>query len=533
MTNNSLVFIYCRVSTSRQAEQGNGLGAQAQRCTSKVKEWGFQIAKIYHEEGVSGATSAFKRPQMSKMFEDIRKTKKSNPKASIIVLCDEFSRLARDVEVHFAINTIITKDLKAELRFVSNDFDNSPTGKLLRLLYSGIAQMERDINAERVIQRMNACNARGNYVHGRAKIGYFYDHIGSESGKVQTPHPTNAPIVAEAMNLYAVGSLTSHKEVKEYLEVNRIVYEEGKRKGAVRKLHLSTVRTLLKNAWFYAGFIPGALPNKSSLCFGNHKPLITVEAYEAIELRLGIRNQIYHKASKDEYPLKGWLRCGHCGHLMTSNGQGSRGKNGKSYLYYQCHHKKCSHYKKGIPPSVVHSDFEKHLFRYRCPDDLYAQCKDEVLKLWRQRIGEHKMRLTTHKMRLRDIEHRLNQATHTLIAATEDYVRESVKKVMSELTTEKSKLEAIVSQKPENDYDVEGLVERLGWLLSAPEILWRKANLQDKRIIQNLLVPNESNYTSWGGFRKPQDPLESAANEPSEGEKSGMAHPKRFELLAS
>jgi hypothetical protein len=171
--------------------------------------------------------------------------------------------------------------------------------------------------------------------------------------------------------------------------------------------------------------------------------------------------------------------------------------------------------------------------RYRVPDELYAQCKDEVLTLWRKRAGDHKMRLAAYKAQLADIEHKLGQATHALITSTEPYVVDSIKKVMGELTTEKSKLESITSQKFDGEYDVEQLVDRLGWLLTAPETFWRTASLKDKRTIQNLLVPNESCYTSWGGFRKAAHPLESAEKQPFISEKGGLAHPKRVELLTS
>jgi hypothetical protein len=226
--------------------------------------------------------------------------------------------------------------------------------------------------------------------------------------------------------------------------------------------------------------------------------------------RLGNRNSIYQKATAEEYPLKGWIRCGECGHLMTSNGQGSRGRNLRRYHYYYCRNASCKRWKKGNPTKTVHDEFEHLLFRYRCPDDLLTRCEKTVINLWQKKLSDMKLDASAHNARLREIDFEIQKAAKTLVAATEKVVTDSVTRLMAYLSTEKAKLEERLSQKSQSVHEMEMLVWRVNWLLSAPEVLWKKASVMDKRTMLNLLFPDQWVYDSFGNFRKLGDPLESA-----------------------
>lgn len=507
MTKIPHVYVYCRVSSLKQVLSGNGLETQAQRCVEKVKEWGYHLVEIYREEAKSGA--AINRPLIDKMFGDIAKFRKKDKETPVIVLFDEISRFARDTEVLLNLKRRIEVDLKSRVEFASNQVPNTPEGKMILTMQSAMVTWERENNTRRVIQRMRGCYDRGIDIYGRAKMGYYYAPIGNGPGQIQTPHETNSRIISEALKLYASGSMTSVKHVKQYLDGHKITYEEGRYKGHIRTNCLDAVKKMLENAYFYAGFIRDP-ENRHLLKKGKHQPIVSVEVFEAIQKRLGNRNSIYQKATAEEYPLKGWIRCGECGHLMTSNGQGSRGRNLKRYHYYYCRNSKCSRWKKGNPTRTVHDEFERFLFRYRCPDEILTRCEKTVINLWQEKLSSAKMDASTYNVRLREIGFEIQKCAKTLVAATEQVVIDSVTRLMAELSTEKAKLEEHLSRKSQSVHEIEMLVWRVNWLLSAPEVLWKKASVIDKRTMLNLLFPDQWVYDSFGNFRKLGDPLESA-----------------------
>lgn len=500
------VFIYCRVSSKKQVTEGNGLEAQEAACITKAEKMGYTIAGIYKEPGVTGC--AEKRPELDKMFSDITQFRKKTKTARIVVMVDEVGRLARALDVHFALKTRVEQELRGKIEFVKHKFDDSPQGKALEAIYSVFAGLERDVNRERVIEKMRARFEKGVDVYGRAKMGYVFRGIAGEAGNIQTPHRYNAPIIADALKRFAYSELTSVKQVKEYLDANKLIHEQGKRKGELRQNSLTTVKHMLRNAYFYAGFIKNE-KNSFELRQGMHEALIDIETLKRIEDKLGLRSDIYQKASEDQYILKGWVVCDECGQKLTSNGQGSRG-NTKYYHYYYCRNWNCPNKKKGIPPHIMHEDFEVLLMGIRSNPELLEVCEQIVKQLWKERIVKRRRASDKAREKLGYVEQQMDDLVRQLTRLTngeDDFIVVHIKKQLNALNAEKVILEAEANQKAENDYDMEELVWRVNTLFGDPFLLWRRANLDDKRTMLNLLFPEKLRYKRGGGFRKAGNPL--------------------------
>jgi hypothetical protein len=367
------------------------------------------------------------------------------------------------------------------------------------------------VNQVRVIGKMRERFLMGVDTYGRAKLGYHYQPLIAGRGKIQTPHSYNAPIIGEALRQYAYGKLTSAKQVKEYLDAKGIVHEEGKRHGQKRITGLSTVRNMLDNAFFYAGFIKNE-KNGFDLRPGIHQSIIDMDTYEAILERMGKRNNFYQKATELDYPLKGWLHCSECDHALTSNGKGSRGSGRKRYHYYYCRNKDCWTYKKGRPAAHVHQEFEGWLWENKCSPEILKACEAIVVEQWKVRVINKKMRASKAKQELRDVEHRITQCTNQLISHSESYVIDNLKNLLKELTAEKVKLEAQIAQKPENDYDIEELVDRVNWLLGSPLTVWQKGDIHIKRCLLNLLFSSQTHFVKMGNLPKTPRPAGFSGN---------------------
>jgi putative DNA-invertase from lambdoid prophage Rac len=62
------VYAYVRVSTDRQAEEGESLGVQERTITGYAMMHGMTVDRIFVERGVSGAKPIGQRPEGSKLL---------------------------------------------------------------------------------------------------------------------------------------------------------------------------------------------------------------------------------------------------------------------------------------------------------------------------------------------------------------------------------------------------------------------------------------------------------------------------------
>ena len=135
-----------------------------------------------------------------------------------------------------------------------------------------------------------------------------------------------ATIIAEALERYACGHLSTIAELQRHLNANPEI--SGQRKDGTIKI--DTAKALLKRP-IYAGYIDmpdwGIRMQKIV-----HEPLISLTTYQAIQDRLNGRAVAPIRKDTDaEFPLRGFIACVDCGHLMTA--ARSKGRS-RYYPYY-------------------------------------------------------------------------------------------------------------------------------------------------------------------------------------------------------
>src|SRR5262245_54669085 len=154
---------YTRVSTGRQAEKGLSLDEQRRRIEEFAAKEGWALTVIYEERGVSGRKTD--RPALSRMLAE-----RSHFERLIVPKLDRLGRSTADV-----YDTIRQLN-EAKIRLVSLDpqIDTATKeGKLMLALLLGVAEMESDLNSERVRDTAEARVARGrDYGSRRPPYGY-------------------------------------------------------------------------------------------------------------------------------------------------------------------------------------------------------------------------------------------------------------------------------------------------------------------------------------------------------------------------
>jgi len=154
----ALVVQYVRVSTTNQSTQrqkGSGRGLN-----------GFQ--RVYEDKGVSGSVPFTERPQGRVLLEDSRK---GLVREIHVVSVDRLGRNVQDIHRTIGLFTdlgVCVVIEKEGIRTLNNDGTRNHTGDMVLSVMACVAQMEKDIIADRVRQGIAVARAEGKY-SGRKK----------------------------------------------------------------------------------------------------------------------------------------------------------------------------------------------------------------------------------------------------------------------------------------------------------------------------------------------------------------------------
>ena len=145
---------YIRVSTSRQVDEGNGLGSQSARVREYARFRGLDLKSrdIMIDDGVSGGVPLKRRVSGGTLIERVESGRYGHV---IAVKLDRMFRLTTDaIETidHFHANGVAVHFID----FNGQSLDTSnPTGKFFLTMVAAFAEMERGLIAERTKEGMD------------------------------------------------------------------------------------------------------------------------------------------------------------------------------------------------------------------------------------------------------------------------------------------------------------------------------------------------------------------------------------------
>lgn len=246
--NKPLAAIYVRVSTTEQAQQGFSLDAQQESLENYAKAIGYDIYKIYRDEGKS-AKNIQQRPEMVQMLKDAEKRKFS---AIFIHKLDRFSRSLKDL--------ILTIDKLKELGidFVSLQDKietTSASGKLMFHIISAFAEFERNIIGDRTKFGMQR----------KAKEGGFI-----------TKAPKGYKIIDKQL-IPDENSDSIEKIFQEFLDSDISLTQLAKKNN----MTTAGIKKLLQNTTYL-----GKVKFASEESNGNHKPLVSAILFNNVQDKL-------------------------------------------------------------------------------------------------------------------------------------------------------------------------------------------------------------------------------------------------------
>jgi len=155
--------IYARVSTSDQSVEPQLLDLR-----QYARSRGWDIHQEYFDEGVSGTKDS--RPALNQLMNDARK------RHFDIVLVWRFDRFARSTK-HLILSLEEFRHLGIDfVSFQENVDTSSPLGTAIFTIISAVAQLERDIIAERVRAGLRRARKNGSRI-GRPRLEVSQDEV--------------------------------------------------------------------------------------------------------------------------------------------------------------------------------------------------------------------------------------------------------------------------------------------------------------------------------------------------------------------
>ena len=482
--------IYCRVSSPKQVKEGHGLQSQETRCREYAKHKGYEVIEVFKDEGITG--KLLDRPNIQNMLTFLKQHKREH----FVVIIDDISRLARDIETHIKLRSSIA-EAGGKLESPSIEFGEDSDSRLVEHLLASVAAHQREKNTEQVKNRMRA-RALGGYWVFPPPVGYRFA-CKAAHGKIMVPDEPAASILKEALEGFASGRFANQTEFKDFLQ-SKPAFPNKNAKGQV---HMKTVKDILERP-LYAGYI--SIPAWDiKLHPAKHEPLISFETWHVIQKRL--RDEGLAPARKDihkDFPLRGYVTCGCCGKPYTSCW--SKGTGGH-YAYYLCQNKECAERGKSIPKKVIEDEFEKLLAELRPSPELFYTAAEIFSTLWDHRRENSKEEIVFMKQELRRIERKGEQFMDRITESESINLIVAYENKIEKLEEDKLLLNEKIKNcgRPLSSFDdtFRTAIDFLG----NPQKIWAYDNIESKRLVLRLAFSEKLSYHRNEGFRTPAKAL--------------------------
>lgn len=256
--------IYLRVSTMGQDNtdydaDGFSIAAQREACRQKAESLGATVVEEYVDKGESARSAD--RPQLQRMLLRLQQDHDVD-----FVITFKVDRIARNRDDDFAINLAI-RQAGARLVSVSENIDDTPSGKLLHAVMAGVAEFYSANLSHEVSRKMVEKAKRGGTL-SKAPIGYVNvrEHIDGKEIRTVAIDEERAPHVQWAFEAYAAGDYTT-AQLHEALIERGLTSRDGARVG--KPLSRAVVAAMLSKRYYL-----GVVTYKGVEYPGRHEPLV-------------------------------------------------------------------------------------------------------------------------------------------------------------------------------------------------------------------------------------------------------------------
>ncbi|MCE2566443.1 recombinase family protein [Komagataeibacter sp. FNDCF1] len=159
------VYGYARVSTLRQADEGESLAVQNRQIINYAALHGFTLDQVFIERGVSGSTSLSERSEGQLLLKTL--------KPGDCVITPKLDRMFRSaIDALGILDQFKSQDIGLHMIDLGGNVCGDGISKLMFTILSAVAEAERDRIRERIAQVKSDQKHRGRYLGGKIPFGF-------------------------------------------------------------------------------------------------------------------------------------------------------------------------------------------------------------------------------------------------------------------------------------------------------------------------------------------------------------------------
>ena len=316
--------LYPRVSTEDQSRFGHSLDEQECKLKQLCEFKGYEIYKIYREEGVSAKNT--NRPKFQEMIEDMKNGKINK---IIVYKLDRLTRSIQDLE--FICSML--EEYNCELESVAEEINTgNANGKFFIRMLTILAQLEIERTSERTKFGLVGAIKKG-HIPSRAPLGYK-----REDKKLVINH-IEEEVVRRIFNMYLEGE-----------SVCSICQTFNEENVLNRHWATTTVDKLLSNQIYIGNMEYNKRKKENIQLFENVVPAIIDKTTFAMVQKRKEKNLKNYKR-KRTYIFMQKIYCPRCHKIM--GGESSTSHTGDKHIYYKCNNCKKRISEKKIEKSLM------------------------------------------------------------------------------------------------------------------------------------------------------------------------------------
>jgi putative DNA-invertase from lambdoid prophage Rac len=159
------VYGYTRVSTERQADEGESLDVQQRQIGGYAMMKGLEIGRVFVERGVSGSTHLNERPQGAALLAALE--------PSDVVVTAKLDRMFRSaLDALDVLQQLKDRSISLHMVDLGGDVTGNGISKLVFTILSAVAEAERDRIRERVRDVKRDQKERNRFLGGTVPFGW-------------------------------------------------------------------------------------------------------------------------------------------------------------------------------------------------------------------------------------------------------------------------------------------------------------------------------------------------------------------------
>lgn len=454
--NQIVIGVHRRVSTGRQAIEGDSLEMQSELAQKHSQKIGGVIYKYYTEEGLSAKKNGLKdREVMQEIIQDIEE---GNINYLIAYRRDRLFRNQTENMWFWSLlaehDCQIYLTASGETQVNVEELKKAGTTKMMESILAMMAEMESEITSTRVSDTMLSKAQRGEYTGGSIPVGYTRNEEGKfipQAGMKELA-ATIEKLYLQGYGLHSIARFLNGDEVKGLPQLEAPVPKpiEGEKSDVWNHRNINTI---LFNP-FYTGHI--SYESKKNLDVDRVikkvdyiEPIRTIEKQKQLNAFRNRKNEGVKNPRSYNTPflLSGLIFCGECGEKMITQSTQPKGSN-KRFSYYRCPNTTSNYKSKGCTNHGYRKGTLEELIVKATKEKTKKLMSDENLKSIAERADLDKIsyanELQKLEKKINSKERELSNITRMIIKIEnemlqEEYIKEQ-EKILEEINKLKERL---------------------------------------------------------------------------------------------